>query len=68
MTVDIYVNKGPLPGIVACAVHNPTNRRVDFEDGWLVKSSFITKDKHMKLVTEQGPNSNNNNKNKKIYK
>jgi len=25
---------------------NPANGRVDFEDGWLIKSSFITKDEH----------------------
>ena len=25
---------------------NPANGRVDFEDGWLIKSSFLTKDEH----------------------
>jgi hypothetical protein len=25
---------------------NPTNGRVDFENGWLIKSSFITTDEH----------------------
>jgi hypothetical protein len=34
-----------LPGIVACAVILLMGR-VDFEDGWLLKSSFITKDEH----------------------
>jgi hypothetical protein len=29
---------------------NPAKGRVDFEDGWLIKSSFITKDE-MKLVS-----------------
>ena len=24
----------------------PANQRVDFENGWLIKSSFITKDEH----------------------
>jgi hypothetical protein len=33
-----------------CICCNPAKRRVDFEDGWLIKSSFITKDK-MKLVS-----------------
>jgi hypothetical protein len=27
-----------------CICCNPANRRVDFEDSWLIKSSFITKD------------------------
>jgi hypothetical protein len=38
-----------LSGIVACAVILQKGR-VDFEDGWLIKSSFITKDE-MKLVS-----------------
>jgi hypothetical protein len=25
---------------------NPANGRVDFEDGWCIKFSFITKDEH----------------------
>jgi hypothetical protein len=29
---------------------NPAKGRVEFEDGWLIKSSFITKDE-MKLVS-----------------
>jgi hypothetical protein len=29
---------------------NPAKGRVDFEDDWLIKSSFITKDE-MKLVS-----------------
>jgi hypothetical protein len=29
---------------------NPAKGRVDFEDGWLIKSSFITEDE-MKLVS-----------------
>jgi hypothetical protein len=28
-----------------CICCNPTNGRVNFEDGWLIKSSIITKDK-----------------------
>jgi hypothetical protein len=31
-----------------CMCCNPEKGRVDFEDGWLIKSSFITKDE-MKL-------------------
>jgi hypothetical protein len=27
-----------------CIFSNPAKGRVDFEDGWLIKSSFITKD------------------------
>jgi hypothetical protein len=27
-----------------CIYCNPAKGRVDFEDGWLIKSSFITKD------------------------
>jgi hypothetical protein len=27
-----------------CICSNPAKGRVDFEDGWLIKSSFITKD------------------------
>jgi hypothetical protein len=27
-----------------CICCNPAKGRVDFEDGWLIKSSFITKD------------------------
>jgi hypothetical protein len=27
-----------------CICFNPAKGRVDFEDGWLIKSSFITKD------------------------
>jgi hypothetical protein len=27
-----------------CVCCNPAKGRVDFEDGWLIKSSFITKD------------------------
>ena len=34
-------------GIVAYAV-NSAKGRVDFEDGWLIKSSFLTKDKRIK--------------------
>jgi hypothetical protein len=34
---------------------------VDFEDGWLIKSSFITKDE-MKLVSSPGPNSHKKKK------
>jgi hypothetical protein len=30
--------------------YNPAKGRVDFEDGWLIKYSFITEDK-MKLVS-----------------
>jgi hypothetical protein len=33
-----------------CICCNPAKERVDFEDGWLIKSSFITKDE-MKLVS-----------------
>jgi hypothetical protein len=33
-----------------CICCNPAKGRVDFEDGWLIKSSFITKDE-MKLVS-----------------
>jgi hypothetical protein len=33
-----------------CICCNPAKGRVDFEDGWLLKSSFITKDE-MKLVS-----------------
>jgi hypothetical protein len=33
-----------------CICCNPEKGRVDFEDGWLIKSSFITKD-DMKLVS-----------------
>jgi hypothetical protein len=33
-----------------CIYCNPAKGRVDFEDGWLIKSSFITKDE-MKLVS-----------------
>jgi len=29
-----------------CMCCNPANGRVDFEDGWLIKSSIITKDEH----------------------
>jgi hypothetical protein len=29
-----------------CMCCNPANGRVDFEDGWLIKSSFITQDEH----------------------
>jgi hypothetical protein len=32
---------------------NPANERVDFEDGWLMKSSFIPKDSSL-----PGPNFN----------
>jgi hypothetical protein len=39
-----------------CICCNPAKGRVDFEDGWLIKSSFITKDE-MKLVSKPGPNS-----------
>jgi hypothetical protein len=28
-----------------CICWNPAKGRVDFEDGWLIKSSFIIKDK-----------------------
>ena len=27
-----------------CKCYNPAKGRVEFEDGWLIKSSFITKD------------------------
>jgi hypothetical protein len=33
-----------------CICCNPEKGRVDFEDRWLIKSSFITKDE-MKLVS-----------------
>jgi hypothetical protein len=33
-----------------CICCNPAKGRVEFEDGWLIKSSFITKDE-MKLVS-----------------
>jgi hypothetical protein len=33
-----------------CICCNPAKGRVDFEDNWLIKSSFITKDE-MKLVS-----------------
>jgi hypothetical protein len=33
-----------------CICCNPAKGRVDFEDGWLIKPSFITKDE-MKLVS-----------------
>jgi hypothetical protein len=46
-----------------CICCNPAKERVDFEDGWLIKSSFIAKDE-MKLVSLPGPNSNYNNKKK----
>jgi hypothetical protein len=39
-----------------CICCNPAKGRVDFEDGWLIKSSFITKDE-MKLGPGPGPNS-----------
>jgi hypothetical protein len=35
-----------LPGIIACAVIPLIGGWLDFEDGWLIKSSFITKDEH----------------------
>jgi len=37
---------------------NPAKGRVDFEDGRLIKSSFITKDE-TKLVSQPGPKSHN---------
>jgi hypothetical protein len=43
-----------LPAIVACTVHNNTNGWVDFEDGRLIKSSFITKDEHEAFLADQG--------------
>ena len=39
-----------------CICCNPAKGRVDFEDGWLIKPSFITKDEK-KLVSWPGPNS-----------
>jgi len=33
-----------------CICCNPAKGRMDFEDGWLIKSSYITKDE-MKLVS-----------------
>ncbi len=44
-----------------CICGNPAKGRVDFEDGWLIKSSFITKDE-MKLVSYPGPNSHKKKK------
>ncbi len=38
------LNCGKKPGTV-CMCCNPANGRVEFEDGWLIKTSFITKDK-----------------------
>jgi hypothetical protein len=39
---------------------NPTKGRVDFEDGWLIKSSFITKDemKAYQLIMTKLPQKN----------
>jgi hypothetical protein len=38
-----------------CICCNPSKGRVDFEDGWLIKSSFTT--------NEQTPTKNNKNNN-----
>ncbi len=40
-----------------CMCSNPENGRVDFVDGWLRKSNFITNDE-MKFVNWPGPNAN----------
>jgi hypothetical protein len=44
---------------------NHANGRVDFEDGWLIKSSFITKDEHeaCQLNQDQSPTNKKNQKN-----
>ena len=46
-----------------CMCCNPANGRVDFEDGWLIKSSFITKDEHeaCQLTRTKVQKNNNNN-------
>jgi hypothetical protein len=43
-----------------CICCNPAKGRVDFEDGWLIKSSFITKDemKACQLTRTKLPNKN----------
>jgi hypothetical protein len=51
-----------LQGIVACAVIQLMD--YDFEDGWLIKSSFITKDEHeasqlTRIKVQQQKNNNN---------
>jgi hypothetical protein len=43
---------------------NPADGRVDFDDGWLIKSSFKTNNELKKLVKRPGPKSNNKNNNK----
>jgi hypothetical protein len=51
-----------------CIFCNPAKGRVDFEDGWLIKSSFITKDemKACQLTRtkfpQKDPIGNNNDK------
>jgi hypothetical protein len=34
---------------------NPDGGKVDFEAGWLIKSSFIKKNEHTKLVNWKSP-------------
>jgi hypothetical protein len=52
-----------------CIARNPAKGRVDFEDGWLLKSSFITKDemKACQLTKTKFPQKNQK-KNKKYLK
>jgi len=43
-----------------CICCNPGKWRVDFEDGWLIKSSFITKDEMKSLSANQDQNPTKN--------
>jgi hypothetical protein len=47
-----------------CVCCNPAKGRVEFEDGWLIKSSFITKDEMKSLSANQDQKKN---KKKKLY-
>jgi hypothetical protein len=39
---------------------NPAKGRVEFKDGWLIKSSFITKDEMKSLSANQDQNPKKN--------
>jgi hypothetical protein len=46
---------------------NPAKGRVEFEDGWLIKSSFITMDEMQACQLFQIPKKKNNNNNNNLY-